>query len=116
MWARASCLKSCCNALDGLLIALKERILKYIVVILVVLLGVWLWRKNRVDTRDEARDEGRKDSQQTPRSPSQSTTHSTEPQIMLSCAVCGVHLPRSDAHVGKRGSYCSATHQKQREG
>jgi uncharacterized protein len=111
MWARASCLKSCCNALDGLLIAQKERILKYLVVILVVLLGVWLWRKNRTDTRDEQQEAARKPPRTKTGQPSQA-----QPQIMLSCAVCGVHLPKEDARMGKRGSYCSAAHQQQREG
>lgn len=83
--------------------------LKYAVVILVVLLGFWLWRKNREDSAD-AQDE-------LPSSPKKkSVTQSTQPQIMLSCAVCGVHLPQSDALVGKRGSYCSAAHHQQREG
>jgi uncharacterized protein len=79
--------------------------LKYAVVILVVLLGVWLWRKNRADDRrDAAAPPKRKDAAPT-----------GAPQIMLSCAVCGVHLPKSDALVGKRGSYCSAAHHQQRE-
>jgi uncharacterized protein len=82
--------------------------LKYAVVILVVLLGVWLWRKNRADARD--------DNEDAPIKPHKTKQEDAPPQIMLSCAVCGVHLPKSDALVGKRGSYCSASHRQQQEG
>jgi uncharacterized protein len=61
--------------------------MKYAVVILVVLLGVWLWRKNRADDRSE-----------TPaKPPRKDAAPIGAPQMMVSCAVCGVHLPQSDA-------------------
>lgn len=79
--------------------------MKYAVVILVVLLGVWLWRKNRADDRrDSAAQPKRKE-----------TVPSGAPQIMVSCAVCGVHLPQSDALPGKTKHYCSLAHREQRE-
>jgi uncharacterized protein len=79
--------------------------LKYAVVILVVLLGVWLWRKNRADDRrDAAATPARKNA-----------TPPLTPQIMVSCAVCGVHLPKSDAVVGKRNHFCSLVHRQQQE-
>ena len=79
--------------------------MKYAIVILVVLLGVWLWRKNRADDRKHAAVESqRKD-----------TAPSGAPQIMVSCAVCGVHLPQSDALPGKTLHYCSLAHRQQQE-
>jgi uncharacterized protein len=82
--------------------------LKFAVVILVVLLGVWLWRKNRADDSEAA--------QKPQPKPSSSKPTDATPQLMLSCAVCGVHLPKSDAWLGKQGSYCSTAHRQQREG
>lgn len=82
--------------------------MKYAVVILVVLLGVWLWRKNRADDRADAAAKPRR-SESAP---------SAVPQIMVSCAVCGVHLPQSDALPGKAGKakhYCSLAHRQQQE-
>lgn len=79
--------------------------MKYAIVILVVLLGVWLWRKNRADDRSDfaAKAKGR------------DIAPNGVPQIMVSCAVCGVHLPQSDALPGKKLHYCSIAHRQQRE-
>jgi uncharacterized protein len=81
--------------------------LKYAVVILVVLLGVWIWSRNRA----QAAADSDKPSAKAPKAKDKNAP----PQIMLSCAVCGVHLPQSDALIGKKGSYCSAAHRQQRE-
>jgi uncharacterized protein len=32
------------------------------------------------------------------------------PQSMLTCAQCGMHLPRDEALPGKGGVFCDATH------
>jgi uncharacterized protein len=80
--------------------------MKYAVVLFVVLIGFWLWRKNREDGVEVQHDKPRA---------KPSTSASQSPQIMLSCAVCGVHIPKSDALVGKQGHYCSASHLQQRE-
>jgi uncharacterized protein len=32
------------------------------------------------------------------------------PQTMLSCAQCGLHLPRDEALPGRGGVFCSADH------
>ncbi|WP_283770132.1 PP0621 family protein [Variovorax sp. PCZ-1] len=79
--------------------------MKYAIVFLVILLGVWLWRKNRADDRNEA------GAQPKPKS----ATTSTAPQVMVSCALCGVHLPKSEAFSGKAKHYCSLAHRQQRE-
>lgn len=108
MQAHALCLKYCSIALGESDVD-QRTALKYIVVIVVVLLGVWLWRKNRADAAQTQQEEKSKPARRAP-------SNAAEPQVMLSCAVCGVHLPRSDATVGRRGSYCSVAHQKQLEG
>jgi uncharacterized protein len=33
-----------------------------------------------------------------------------EPQPMLACAQCGVHLPRDEALTGRGGVFCSSAH------
>ncbi len=33
-----------------------------------------------------------------------------QPQTMVSCVHCGVHLPRGDAIDGAQGPYCSEAH------
>jgi uncharacterized protein len=82
--------------------------LKYAVVILVVLLGVWLWRKNRRDDPNQVR---RGDAGVPKDKPSVAS-----PQIMLNCAACGVHFPQSDSIAGRRGNYCSLAHRLKQEG
>jgi uncharacterized protein len=79
--------------------------MKYAVVILVVLLGFWLWKKNRAEvSADKAAQPKRKNA-----------TPTSAPQIMVSCATCGVHLPQSDAVLGKYKHYCSLAHRQQQE-
>lgn len=78
--------------------------MKYLIVLVVVLVGVWLWRNNR---REELR--GKNPSQPPPVSgPKQATE-------VVACAVCAVHLPRPDAVQGKLGLYCSDAHRRQGE-
>ena len=36
--------------------------------------------------------------------------HPSEPQPMLACAQCGVHLPRDEALPGKGGVFCGDAH------
>lgn len=78
--------------------------MKYLLVLAVVLLGVWLWRSNRQTEREDA-------VQRKPRKGSQS-----QPDIMVACLQCGTHLPHSEAVHGRRGDYCCAEHQQLREG
>lgn len=99
MLARGLCWKYCSS------VQCESIQMKYAVVILVVLLGVWLWRKNRSEDSDDV-----------PAKPQRKEgAGNSTPQIMVSCAVCGVHLPQSDAVLGKSLHYCSLAHRKQRE-
>jgi uncharacterized protein len=78
---------------------------KYLIVLLVVLAGLWAWRNGRrTDLPDKT---GRKPTGKTP---------PAEPPDMVRCAVCGVHLPRAEALTGRAGSYCSQAHRQQAEG
>jgi uncharacterized protein len=76
--------------------------MKYIVIILVVLAVLWLLRSQR---RGKERDvESRKD------------PTLTQPQDMVRCPVCAVHLPRADALPGPDGRlYCCAAHRPRGE-
>ncbi len=79
--------------------------MKYAVVMLVVLLGVWLWRKNRSDAKQDDAPPRRK-----------ASPEPHLPQVMVRCAVCGVHLPQNEALPGKKNHYCSLAHRQKLEG
>jgi uncharacterized protein len=78
--------------------------MKYLIVIVLALVVVWLWRSNR---RAEQQD----------RQAGQPATRPDKPVTeVVACAVCAVHLPRADALPGGRGFYCSDAHRRQAEG
>lgn len=69
--------------------------MKYLVLLAVVLIVIWLWRGSR-----------RADS---PRN--KAPGGAEQPQDMVECPVCHVHLPRADALPGPDGRlYCCAEH------
>ncbi|MDM0045289.1 PP0621 family protein [Variovorax dokdonensis] len=75
--------------------------MKYLLVIAVVWIAFMIWRANR---RDEI---ARK---QPPAGLPRNRTPG-EPQSMLRCAHCGLHLPAADALPGPDGKvYCSPAH------
>jgi uncharacterized protein len=70
--------------------------MKYLLVLLVVVLVLWAMRSvRRVDAKPSAR---------AARPPG------AQPEEMVSCLHCGVHLPRRDAVTGPQGLYCSDAH------
>lgn len=72
--------------------------MKYLLVLAIVLIAVWLWRNNR-----------REEKQQTP--PPAANNPLPAPQDMVRCPVCSVHLPRTDALAGPDGRlYCCQEH------
>jgi len=78
--------------------------MKYLIVFVVVLVGIWFWRNNRsTELRDKAAARPR-------------DAVLPEPTEIVACAVCAVHLPRSDALPGGQGVYCSDAHRRQAEG
>lgn len=74
--------------------------MKFILFLGVVLLLAWLWRASRPNNRPAKPD---------------SPPPEPGPQDMVACARCGVHLPHSEAVVGRIGLYCSTEHQQQSE-
>jgi uncharacterized protein len=60
----------------------------------------------------------RKDHRATPRTGAgERSAPPGAPQEMVSCPVCGVHLPRGEALAGPDGAlYCSAEHRRLRGG
>ena len=80
--------------------------MKYLLVFAVVAVAFWVWRNSRQKAKLDKKTPSTQDKSAQPK----------PPQTMLQCAACGVHLPAADAVMGRRGSYCSAAHQKQLEG
>lgn len=78
--------------------------MKYLLVLLVVGVALYIWRANRKAEREEAAP------------PPPPPTAPRTPAQMLACARCGVHLPAADAVPGQRGSYCSVDHRRLTEG
>ena len=76
--------------------------MKYLLVLTVVLVALWVWRHNRqIEDQPASR-------HNTPRRP-------VKPAEMVVCAQCGLHLPASDALRGTHGWYCSPEHQRLNE-
>lgn len=83
--------------------------MKYLLVLAVLWVAIWLWRKNR---REEMRDAQREKAARAQRQPAAPTA----PKAMLRCAHCGLHLPASDALGGPGDAvYCSAAHREAAE-
>jgi uncharacterized protein len=72
--------------------------MKYLLLFAVLLVAYLMWRNGRLRGGGQA-------------PPHQSGSAPGGPQEMVSCPVCGVHLPRSDAVPDQRGIlYCSNEH------
>ena len=82
--------------------------MKYLLVLAVLWVAIWLWRKNRrEEMRDAMRERAAKAQEQ-----QQRTTAGT-PQAMVRCAHCGLHLPATEAIAGPGGAiYCSTAHRE----
>ena len=71
--------------------------MKYLVLLAILVIAYMVWRNARLERP-------RPDTRAQPPRPG-------GPQEMVSCAACGVHLPRSDALPGPGGSfYCCSEH------
>ena len=78
--------------------------MKYLLVTALILVVFWLWRHNRQADRNEA---------ERSRPPAKPAREATE---IVACAVCQVHLPRTEALPGRNGFYCSDAHRRQAGG
>jgi uncharacterized protein len=71
--------------------------MKYLVLLAVLVIAYLVWRNNRVERRRDA-------AHRPGAAPG-------APQEMVSCTVCGLHLPQPDAVRGGDGRfYCSQEH------
>lgn len=78
--------------------------MKYLLVLLVLWVAFAIWRNGR---RREEVERAKRHHQQQPGGAL------PEPQAMIRCAHCGLHLPAADALPGKDGKvYCSAAHRQ----
>lgn len=68
-----------------------------ILLLLVVVIGIVLWWKHQQRGRHGA-------APPTPPPPA------AEPEAMLRCAECGLHLPASQTLPGRGGAFCSVEH------
>jgi uncharacterized protein len=82
--------------------------MKYLLVVMVVIFGFWLWKKNRANNAAA-------DAKPAPGRPSSQEGSKDQPQLMLRCAHCGTHLPQTEAIAGRQGHYCSLAHRQQSE-
>ena len=78
--------------------------MKYLIVIAVLLVAWFVWRQQRVGRH------------KTPSAPPAAPRAAGDPQAMVRCPVCALHLPDSDAVAGRQGRYCSEAHRAQAEG
>ena len=80
--------------------------MKYLVVFLVVLVALFWWKANRREERDEP-------AQVKPPAPPPPAPKQIE---MVRCHVCGLHLPRDEAHAAPADAgpryYCSVEHRR----
>ena len=77
--------------------------MKYFLVFTLVMVGLWLWRKNR---RTNSHHKFKQQVNKSARLP-------TVPTEIVACDVCHVHLPRAEALISSNGVYCSTAHRQQ---
>ena len=74
--------------------------MKLLIVLLVVLAGVWLWRRGRRLSAPRA-----------------NRAAGAQALPMVRCQRCGVHVPGNEVVSGHAGApYCSAAHRRESEG
>lgn len=77
--------------------------MKYLILILVVVVVLMLLGAKKRTPRVSPRPEEKK------------VPTDAAPSLMVSCAQCGLHLPRAEALPGRGGEFCSAAHRSQFE-
>jgi len=83
--------------------------MKYLIVIAVLALAWFVWRKQRERQSNAAR-------RAAPPPYSASSSGESGPQEMVRCPVCALHLPHTDAVAGRTGQFCSEAHRQQAVG
>ena len=77
--------------------------MKYLLVIAFVLVVFWLWRSAKPGSGQAAQ----------PSRPSRKPSKEKETTEMVACDFCHVHLPKSEALIGRDGFYCSEAHRRE---
>jgi len=73
--------------------------MKYILVLIVIILGCWLWRRSAVAP--------------SARKKSVSLSRTEAMQVMVQCKVCSVHFPYAEAVIDRGMVFCSQAHLQQ---
>lgn len=74
--------------------------MKFLLMLSVMVLGIWLWRSNR-EAKSKLGQETR--------------AAKSRPLEMVGCALCAVHIPAVDAVAGRKGLYCCLEHRHRAE-
>ncbi len=82
--------------------------MKYLLVLAVVLVAIYIWRNNRRLGNDGGTGK--------PGRPAGKPRKPTGPTVMVACPHCGTHLPETEAIKGRDGAYCSDEHRRLSEG
>lgn len=81
--------------------------MKYLLLTALILGIFWLWRHNRQAEKKTV----------TPPRPSAGPGQASGVTLIVACSVCQVHLPRSEALIGREGGlYCSEAHRREAKG
>lgn len=75
--------------------------MKFLLVLMVLLVAIWVWRNNRSADGGTAR----------PPAPPKPA----RPTDMVACLQCGTHVPEGESVAGRDGPYCCQEHRRQRE-
>jgi uncharacterized protein len=67
--------------------------MKYLIVVLVVALVLWLLLRSKADKPAGRPPAGK-----------------ALPEAMVQCSHCGIHLPRAEALLDERGAFCTEAH------
>ena len=75
--------------------------MKYLLVLVVVMVAIWIWRSNRAEEKSESRRARR--------------PADIDALDMVGCDLCGLHCTADDRVKGRKGVYCSTQHRDQAE-
>jgi uncharacterized protein len=70
--------------------------MKYLIWLLVIVLAIWAFKRNRRVHSDASQ--------------AKPPTTPVTPANMAACLQCGIHLPQDEAVTGEKGLYCSTEH------
>ena len=77
--------------------------MKYLLIMALMLVVVWLWRHNRQAEKNAA----------PPPHARPNVAAGQAVTEMVACELCHVHLPQSEALIGRSGFYCSEAHRRE---